>query len=226
MHSKRRKSLYAINEESKHKFEKEIKQDTAMKASNAAKRRSPRAERSKKFTAVEKPEAKMPANLEKHSSKSISEEKEVVVACKKKLDKSNSAKVKRATVGADTKSTTVTKFTGTTYASNSTHTNSSNSAMTATVSALKEQPEHSNLQKRTAFGSTVVTNYGPTRKSIGRAGSGEYSLAQKPDNHIVAKARKACVQVESKVRPKTSKSVPKIGIEKENKQEIEKEEPA
>ena len=170
----KRKSLYAINEESKHNFTKEIKQGAAK--SSYAKRRSPRAERqSKKLAAAEKLEPKLPANLDSSgATKSNSEEREKkAVSAKKKLDKSNSVKVKKTSVTAETKNTCVTKFTGRTDATNSTHTNSSNSALTATVSALKEQPENT-LQKRTAFGSTIVTNYEP-RTSMGKAGTGEFT---------------------------------------------------
>ena len=170
----------------------------------------------------------MPANLEK----SISEGKEEVVTVKRKLEKSNSVKVKKTTAAPDTKNTSVTKFAGTTDATNSTHsanqtetlytTTSSNSALTATVSALKEQPE--TLRKRSAFGSTVTTTYEPRkslgaagepRTSFGKAGSSECNLVQKPDN-LVAKARKAYQHVETKARPQTSKSVPKGGIEKKD----------
>lgn len=242
---KRRKSLYAINEESKDKFAKEIKQDNnrpssptpKQKAPSYTKRRSPRAERQSKKFAAQKTEVELPANLEK----SISEGKEEVVTVKRKLEKSNSVKVKKTTAAPDTKNTSVTKFAGTTDATNSTHsanqtetlytTTSSNSALTATVSALKEQPE--TLRKRSAFGShsfirsnthTVATTYEPRkslgaagelRTSFGKAGSSECNPVQKPDN-LVAKARKAYQHVESKARPQTSKSVPKGGIEKKD----------
>lgn len=223
---KRRKSLYAINEESKDKFAKEIKQEN--NRPSYTKRRSPRAERQSKKFAAQKTEVELPANLEK----SISEGKEEVVTVKRKLEKSNSVKVKKTTAAPDTKNTSVTKFAGTTDATNSTHsanqtetlytTTSSNSALTATVSALKEQPE--TLRKRSAFGSTVATTYEPRkslgaagelRTSFGKAGSSECNPVQKPDN-LVAKARKAYQHVESKARPQTSKSVPKGGIEKKD----------
>ena len=205
---------------------KDIKQDTA-KASYA-KRRSPRAERlSKKLSVVEKPEAKMPSNIEK-SDKSISEEKEKVVSAKKKLDKSSSAKVKKSQAAAETKYSSVatTKFTGTNFTTNSTI-NSSNSALTATVSAVKDHPENATHKRTsTAFGTTVVTNYEP-RKSLGpKTGSGEYDVVHKKAENLVAKARKAYQHTESKVRPKTSISCPKIGLEKESKQGLDKGEPA
>ena len=138
----------------------------------------------------------MPANLEK--SICISEEKEPVVSAKKKLEKANSVKVKKAMGAPDTKNAAVTKFAGAAPASSSTHTASSNSAQTATVSALREQPGAQ--RRRSAFGSTTAATFtyeprkslgaaGEPRKSFGKAGNSE-SMAQKPEN-LVAKARKA-----------------------------------
>ena len=50
-------------------------------------------------------------------------------------------------------------------------------------------------------------------------------MVQKPAENLVAKARKAYQHAESKMRPKTSISCPKIGVEKSSKQAIEKDEP-
>ena len=134
----------------------------------------------------------MPTNLEK-SDKSISEEKEKVVPAKKKLDKASSAKVKKSQATAESKyaSVTTSKFTGTNFTTNST-VNSSNSALTATVSAVKDHPENATHKRTsTAFGTTVVTNYEP-RASLGaKTGSGEYDMVHAKAENLVAKARKA-----------------------------------
>ena len=78
-----------------------------------AKRRSPRAERLSKKLTVEvkplKPESKLPKNLDQSSSF----EKTKEVSAKKKLDKSNSQKVKKVQAPDSTKyaSVTTSKFT-------------------------------------------------------------------------------------------------------------------
>jgi hypothetical protein len=84
----RRKSLYVKNNENN--LEKENKKEVTK--NSYAKRRSPRAERlSKKLTVEIKPESKLPKNLDQSSSF----EKAKEVSAKKKMDKSNSQKVKK-----------------------------------------------------------------------------------------------------------------------------------
>ena len=167
----RRKSVYVKNEDSN--LDKEAKKEATKH--NYAKRRSPRAERlSKKLTVETKPEAvntKAESTLPKNLDKSMSHENKTEVPAKKKMDKSNSQKVKKSAGADSTKyaSVSTSKFTqanttATAFTTNSTV--SSNSNMTAVVSAVQNPNLKENLKPTTNVQPTSVKPY-ETKRPLG-----------------------------------------------------------